>query len=184
MQNIVHEIYSGGSIKVRITEDIDSLSNEDKILAIGSSRTITYQYQTQSEMLMNYFRIIDESNEQILSCIDKYIIQETQYFPIYAFSKINNKIKKIAVLKKQQLKKIEAIRSSMTEKKRIVRSSIKEVIEDQSIPQSYKQDVIIWSILENKISLNDVECYLKDYEEKKSTAYHKLLCVYDYEKYK
>src|SRR5699024_610541 len=46
VQNIVKEIYSGGEIKVTITEDLDSLKNSDKILAIGSEKTIKYQYLT------------------------------------------------------------------------------------------------------------------------------------------
>ena len=55
VQSIVKEIYSGGNIKVKITEDLDSLNNSDKIIAIGSIKTIQYQYQTSSEMMSNYF---------------------------------------------------------------------------------------------------------------------------------
>ena len=55
VQNIVKEIYAGGEIKVSITEDLDTLKNGDKILAIGSSKTIQYQYQTAPELLANYF---------------------------------------------------------------------------------------------------------------------------------
>src|SRR5690606_33173832 len=54
VQNIVKEIYAGGEIKVSITEDLDSLKNGDKILAIGSSRTIQYHYHTAPELLVNY----------------------------------------------------------------------------------------------------------------------------------
>lgn len=50
VQNVVKEIYAGGSIKVNVTEDLDSLNNSDKIIAIGSSKTIQYQYQTSAEM--------------------------------------------------------------------------------------------------------------------------------------
>ena len=57
VQNVVKEIYAGGSIKVNITEDLDSLDNSDKIIAIGSTKTIQYQYQTSSEMMANYFKI-------------------------------------------------------------------------------------------------------------------------------
>jgi hypothetical protein len=39
VQNVVKEIYAGGSIKVNITEDLDSLDNSDKIIAIGSTKT-------------------------------------------------------------------------------------------------------------------------------------------------
>ncbi|MDI1222346.1 SIR2 family protein [Acinetobacter sp.] len=36
VQSIVKEIYAGGEIKVSITEDLDSLKNSDKVIAIGS----------------------------------------------------------------------------------------------------------------------------------------------------
>ncbi|HCY4746984.1 TPA: SIR2 family protein, partial [Staphylococcus aureus] len=102
VQNIVKDIYSGGEIKVAITEDIDTLQNYEKILAIGSRKTITYDYQTTPELMINYFKIIEEDNKELLSIIDKLKIQSQQYFPIFAFSKINNKIAHAEELKKQQ----------------------------------------------------------------------------------
>lgn len=102
VQNIVKEIYAGGNIKVKITEDLDSLSNSDKIIAIGSSKTISYQYQTSAEMMSNYFSIIDESNSQLLTLINKHKIQPQQYFPVFGFGKICTEIENIAALKEQQ----------------------------------------------------------------------------------
>ena len=58
VQTIVKEIYSGGSIKVMITESLDDMKNGDRILAIGSSKTIKYQFMTTSEMTQDYFTII------------------------------------------------------------------------------------------------------------------------------
>ncbi|WP_425437518.1 SIR2 family NAD-dependent protein deacylase [Neisseria iguanae] len=52
MQSIVKEINTGGNIKVYFTEDMDSLSNGDRVIAIGSSKTITYNFQTTSEMML------------------------------------------------------------------------------------------------------------------------------------
>lgn len=46
VQSVFREICSGGSIKVNITEDLDDIKNGDKIIAIGSVRTIECQYQT------------------------------------------------------------------------------------------------------------------------------------------
>lgn len=60
VQSIVKEIYAGGNIKVKITQDLDSLDNSDRILAIGSSRTIKYQYLTSNETMANYFVVIAE----------------------------------------------------------------------------------------------------------------------------
>ena len=88
VQNIVKEIYSGGEIKVTITENLDSLKNSDKILAIGSSKTINYHYLTISEMIAKYFKIIEESNYQALELINKQKIPSSQYFPVFGFSQI------------------------------------------------------------------------------------------------
>ena len=60
VQNVVKEIYAGGTIKVRITNDLDELDNSDKVLVIGSQKSITYSYQTAPEMMKNYFDIIEE----------------------------------------------------------------------------------------------------------------------------
>jgi hypothetical protein len=46
VQNIVKEIIRGGDKKVSITEDFDTLKNGVKILAIGSTKTINYHYET------------------------------------------------------------------------------------------------------------------------------------------
>lgn len=102
VQTIVKEIYSGGSIKVMITENLDDMRNGDKILAIGSSKTIQYQFMTTSEMIQKYFTIIDESNYAILSLINKQTIGESQYFPIYGFSVICDEIHNVDRLKRIQ----------------------------------------------------------------------------------
>lgn len=104
VQTIVGDIYKGGNsknaIKVRITEDLDSLENSDKVLAIGSEHTIKYEFRTVSEIMIDYFSIIDENNIQILDLINKQTIQSNQYFPVYAFSLINLEIERIDELKK------------------------------------------------------------------------------------
>lgn len=182
VQNIVAEIYSGGSIKVTITEDIDSLKNDDKILAIGSSKTISYQYQTSSELMANYFKIIDESNSQILTLIDKYKLQKTQYFPIFGFSKINTELESIEKLKAQQIDKLPQINgripcaySNFT--------AIEEILQSKEISTSYITSAIVWGIISGNLSLDEVEIYLRNYEDKETTDYRKLLCAYDYKKY-
>ncbi|ENT1304383.1 SIR2 family protein, partial [Neisseria gonorrhoeae] len=50
-QSIAKEIYTGGNIKVSFTEDMDNLNNSDKVVAIGSTKTISYNFQTTSEMM-------------------------------------------------------------------------------------------------------------------------------------
>ena len=169
-------------VEVTITEDIDSLKNDDKILAIGSSKTISYQYQTSSELMANYFKIIDESNSQILTLIDKFKLQKTQYFPIFGFSKINTELKSIEKLKAQQIDKLPQINgkipcaySNFT--------AIEEILQSEEISTSYITSAIVWGIISGNISLDEVEIYLRNYEDKETTDYRKLLCAYDYKKY-
>ncbi len=183
VQNIVKEIYSGGEIKVSITEDLDSLKNGEKILAIGSSRTIQYHFQTASELLANYFNIIDESNSQILVLIDKYIIQPAQYFPIYGFSIINPNIQNTEKLKTQQVKNIELSLNRMQQTCKQQHETIEDIINDISIPPSYKMNSIIWNTYEGHLSLNDVEVFLRENVSDIDTEYRKLLSAYDYKKY-
>lgn len=71
VQDIVGDIYKGANgIKVEITEDLATLKNSDKVLAIGTDKTIKYQYQTSKELMVDYFSVIEEADEQRLSLID------------------------------------------------------------------------------------------------------------------
>lgn len=183
VQNIVKEIYAGGDIKVNITEDLESIKNSDKIIAIGSSKTIQYQYQTSSEMMTNYFKIIDESNSQLLELINKHIIQSTQYFPVFGFETICTRINRIDELKKQQRKKIENAIFSVPESCKISHSSIDDILANTNISTSNKNNAILWHTHTGNLPLCEVEQFLRDYSNKSDTAYRRLLCVYDLKKY-
>ncbi|MBC6005045.1 SIR2 family protein [Paeniclostridium sp. NSJ-45] len=184
VQNIVHEIYSGGKIKVAITEDVDSLRNDEKILAIGTSKTISVQYRNASELMMNYFNILDESNAQALALIDVYSIQSKQYFPIFGFSKINDKVKSINILKQRQETNLNNFKSTIKDICKTDFTSIEEINSCEFISNTNKMPAIIWSVLEGNIDLNIVEEYLKNFDDKNHTNYKKLLCAYDLKKYK
>lgn len=183
VQNIVKEIYAGGDIKVNITEDLEALKNGDRILAIGSSKTIQYQYQTAAELLANYFNVIDESNEQILNLIDKYTIQPTQYFPIFAFSSINENINTSKELKAQQIKNIEAYIKVIPQNSQVKHIKVSDILDDNNISASYKKDSILWNTFQGNIILEEIEDYLRKYNLPKDTNFRKLLSVYDYKKY-
>jgi hypothetical protein len=183
VQNIVKEISSGGDIKVSITEDLDSIKNSDKIIAIGSSRTIQYQYQTASEMMANYFKIIDESNSQLLELINKHSIQSAQYFPVFGFSEICKNIDRIEALKAQQERKVEVALEAVPETCKSVHSSINDVFEDVNITGSNKINAVLWLVYTGEISLDETEIFLRGFENKSDTSYRKLLCVYDLKKY-
>lgn len=185
VQGIVREIYSGGNIKVRITNDLDELNNHDKVLAIGSQKTITYSYQTASEVLKKYFTIIEEENIQILDLIDKFKIHSQQFFPIYGFCKINNNIKSALKLQEQQQAKLHSISDRMKGKYNISVTTVKEILEDNSIAKSFKEDAIVYAVITKKINVDSLGEYLKSCNDKykNSTHYKKMLCAYDYVKY-
>lgn len=183
VQGVVKEIYEGGSIQVNIVDDIDALKNGEKVLAIGNVNRISYEYQTTGEIMANYFKIIDEDNSQLLSLIDKQRIQKTQFFPIFAFAEINKTISSAEKLKTQQVDKLNTILSSLTKINKKTYTCIQEIMNDKSISVSNKSFSIMYSILNNSISLDDAEYYLINYDIKQSTEYRRILCAYDYMKY-
>jgi hypothetical protein len=61
-QDVFKEIKTGGEIKVGITDDLETLKNGEKVLAIGSINNIKYEFNTASEMMSIYFKIVDEDN--------------------------------------------------------------------------------------------------------------------------
>lgn len=183
VQTVVKEIYSGGSIKVSIVEEIDDLKNNDRILVIGSSKTIQYQYQTQKETIENYFKIIEESNSNLLLLIDKYNIQTAQYFPIYGFSLINPEIADLEKLKSQQIVKLKSCKSGIKDNCKTLHSTVKEVLDDESVAQTNKDLAILHLIFNNKLELDDIENYLKYQIDKKQPNFRKLLCAFDIKKY-
>nr|WP_319217755.1 SIR2 family protein [uncultured Trichococcus sp.] len=184
VQTVVKDIYSGGSIKVRITEDLDQLNNSDKVLVIGSDKTISYEFQTVSEMMANYFSIIEEENIQILSTIDKLKIQSQQYFPMYGFSTINQNISSSSRLRTQQETKLTEMINNINSKCKGNYKTIDEIERDESLAKSYQVSAIIYGVMQEQISLTEVEAYLKKYTDKQSTDYRKLLCAYDFIRYK
>lgn len=183
VQSVVKEIYSGGNIKVNITEDLDSLHNNDKIIAIGSSKTINYQFQSIPEMMANYFNIIDESNDQLLKLINKLTINHAQWFSIFAFSKICHEIERADDLKQQQRDKIVTYLNTLNHSSQSEHDNIKAIIDDDHITRGNKLNAVFWSIYNENLEYSDIENFLENIGNKKDTQYRRLLCVYDFKKY-
>lgn len=183
VQNIVKEIYAGGNIKVSITEDLDELKNSDKVLAIGTNKTIRYVYQKSTEYITNYFKIMEEGNSQILSIIDEFEIQNGQYFPIYGYSTINNNIKTSQHLKKIQLTNLTTSLSNMPKQIQVNHKTIADIELDETISPSNKINAIIYATMNNLLDLNEVKSYLISIPDKKPSNIRKLLCAYDLKKY-
>lgn len=183
VQAIVKEIYAGGEIKVMITEDLDSLNNSDRILAIGSSKSITYQFLTSAETMANYFSVIEEANSQLIELINKYKISSTQFFPIFGFDKIYDKLMLAEKLKDQQVEKLKTALNSFSPICKCDHNTIEKIKNDDTITAGNKVNAIMWAICNQSVNLEDCEAYLRSMERKNDTQYRKLLCAYDYMKY-
>lgn len=181
VQSVVKDIYEGGEIQVSIVGDINALKNDEKILAIGDITKIKYEYQNTSEMMENYFKIIEEDNSQLLELIDKHKIQSNQFFPIFGFAKINSSICCTEILKKQQIKKL---KSAISTRHKTNKRSLDEIKNDTLIPISGKIDAITYATIKGQLDLSEVEKYLKEFTDKQNTKYRKVLCAYDFMKYK
>jgi flavodoxin len=188
VQSVVKDIYSGAnndgsSIKVSITEDIDSLNNNDKILVIGSSNSIRYEHKNASSFMSDYFDIIEESNHHFVRLIDQINISKHQWFAIYAFDSIFSELEKSEVLKKQQIKKIEDYLVTLREVIQTKHKDLQSIIDDDTVTGSSKINAIMWSTWNDNLPLDDVEQYLQNMPDKKGTGYRRLLCAYDFKKY-
>lgn len=183
VQNIVRDIYEGGNIQVKIVNDIDTLLNSEKILAIGNVNRISYEYQTTGEMMANYFNIIEEDNSQLLSLIDKHAIQKEQFFPIFAFSQINNNISSSTNLKIQQKNKLKSIFDSTPIVAQKKFNTIKEIEDDPTISSVNICRAIVYSMLSGFLNSEDIKNFLINYEQKQSTDYRRILCAFDFINY-
>jgi len=182
VQSVVKNIYSGGDIKVKITEDLDSLENSEKILVIGTKKSIKYNYMSIKEMMSDYFKIIEEENAPLLELIDKQRIQALQFFPIYGFSTICTNIGKAENLKSQQKKKLEICFEKAKDIHYPIKT-IKDIVNNSEVCMSNIPDLICKYVLLENIDLDEVKEYLINFDDKNITNYKKILCAYDYVKY-
>lgn len=182
VQSVFMNIVSGGEIKVKITEDLDGLENSEKILAIGSKKSINYSYHNGTSILADYFEIIEESNFQVVQLINEITIQISQWFPIFGFSTVNDKVAKIDDLKAQQKDMIGKYIEGLTHHCEKRHTNIKDIYADITIIKSRKDNVLLWNIYQGNIDLDEVEAHLKAFKEK-DTLYRKILCFYDLKRY-
>lgn len=180
VQKVWSTIKSGGEIKVKITENLDELRNEEMVIAVGSERTVTYEYQTKSEMMQNYFKIVDEANTQLIALLNKQTIANHEHFPIYAFSFICPELENTQLYKERQLDKIISQLARIKACK-CDATTIEEILETT---KEYKvPNTIMYCVLNNTISLAQLRQYLTSKPHKIDTHYRRLLCLYDYLSY-
>ncbi|ERM10527.1 hypothetical protein L584_12075 [Pantoea agglomerans Tx10] len=181
VQKVWNEIKSGGDIEVKITEDLDQLKNGQMVLAVGSHKRVKYEFQTKPEMMQDYFKIVDEANKQIIILLNKQKIQSSQFFPIFSFSEICPELDNIVLYKEQQKRKLsDHFERTLANNCSNKHNSIAGIITDSSLSLSKKDDCIFHSYYEDKISEDEVKKFLLNVEDKNSTSYRRLLCLYDY----
>lgn len=191
--NILREIQQDGSnsaIKVHIVEDIDELKNSDKILAIGSDKTLNIEIKDKKDLLRLYFKIINDKSHLLVKCISVYTISSSEWFPVFGFSKLleeealeNALAGKLKQLKRQQANKISELKKELKNDARRFRrfSSIDDLFNSPDIITSLKPKNLQWLILNHHIQLNSVRDYLtqnKSFLDK--TDFRKILCIYDF----
>ena len=112
-------------------------------------------------------------------------IQEfiAQYFPMFAFSSINTDIESSERLKSQQVTNITECINTIPLNCQVIHTNIQDVLDDENIPSSYKNNSIIWNTSNDYIPLEEIENYLRNTLANNDTNYRKLLSVYDYKKY-
>lgn len=191
--NILREIQQDGSnsaIKVHIVEDIDELKNSDKILAIGSDKTLNIEIKDKKDLLRLYFKIINDKSHLLVKCISVYTISSSEWFPAFGFSKlveggIIDEIlaNKLSKFKTQQKEKILALQRELKSNENRFRkfSSIDELFESSDIISSLQHKNLEWLILSNYIDLNLVKDYLVENKDNlNNTNFRKILCIYDF----
>ena len=186
VQNVFKDIVSGGTIKVLITENIDDLHNQDKVLAIGSNKTIRYEFKTISELISSYFTVMEEGNHQLIKLIDQQSTSRDQYIPIYGFSKICPTLEKSKQFKISIFNKLRSFSDSNPERNAEIKKykHISEVIDAPEIAKSNKLDFIFRGVWHDVFDLDEVKNYLMHYEnDRHDSNYKRVLCAYDYKVY-
>lgn len=181
VQDIMMNIYStkGEGIFVHIEDDIDSLANDETVIAIGSKKTIEIKFLDIKSMIGNYFDIIKYRDEEALGALGIQKIQASMYFPARGFCEINSSFENVDKWIEYQDKKIDSIKGN----KYNCYSSVEEALEDISL--TYQPKIIAWNALHGNINIDNFKDYILNYKEEIdrgniSTSYRMLICVYDY----
>lgn len=87
-------------------------------------------------------------------------------------------------LKEQQKYKLDNIVGALPQVCKTSHTTINEITNDAYISISNRTNSIIYSILLSAFELAEIEEFLRNYEDKNHNDYRKLLCAYDYMKYK
>lgn len=80
-----------------------------------------------------------------------------------------------------QNQQVEKLRTYLQDRPNIDRTynSIQDIIEDENIANSYKNDHILYSSLSKTIDIDDLKNYLQNFQNKNESVYKRLLCAFD-----
>lgn len=185
--DVVREIVAGGSIKVSVAEDIETLKNSDKVLAIDSKENIKYLYKINNpaQFISEYFEIIEAQNSEVILLLDAMVVPINQWFPAYGFSQICTGLVCAETMKRSQYEKIISFHSNSRKDRfeNFNATDIKSILDTDQIRKTYKLEAIFHFILNDTIPLDDLKSYIESLEDDRNSEYRKLLCLYDYKKY-
>ena len=135
-------------------------------------------------MMQDYFKIVEEANKQLIILLNKQKIQSSQFFPIFAFSEICPELENVEIYKEQQRRKLgDHFERTSANNCSNNHNTIAEIISNQTISLSKKDDCIFHSYYENRLTSDEVKSFLLECADKNSTSYRRLLCLYDYKNY-
>lgn len=208
VQNIMHDMIdtakSSDKKSVREVIVVDSneeINNEDRVLVItygnrDTANTIKQtvfkeklipEHMTTTDFINNYFEILDEKNKERIKVIDRLTIAKNVYFPILGFKKIHSKLKNLSKIEQIQKQILDKFVKNFTKKPQLYKEhvSIEDVYKDSTIAISNKHATIVFNVWNDKIQLDSLELYLRNYDEDKSDSkYRRLITLYDYKRYK
>ncbi len=179
-ESIFCRIKEGGEIKVKLVGDLDSLSNDEMVLAVGSVHSIKIHMQTPQEMMENYFDIIDNKESHLVGLLDKFVINKRSYFPAFGFNKFCPGVKCLRVLMKNQEVLLKSSLKKIPTSHRMDEYVIEDIYSKYSLVDSKMQNIIFYNAFLGNISLISLEKHVKEFLPKNTTAYRKLLALYDY----
>ena len=209
VQSIMYDIVKKTTTKadnnvkeVVIVDSKEQIKNSDRILVItyGNRDTVNTIKQTifkervirthlsADDFIANYFEILDNKDIETIKVIDNITISSHQYFPIYGFLGVYNKLKNKVKIKKIQQNILNKFMASEN-KKKVVKfpqyNDIKDIYSDPNIATSFKHPCVMWNVWNDNIGLDNLEKYLRDYpnEDKKDSKYRRLVSLYDLKKY-
>lgn len=183
VQKIYKKILSGGDIKVRIVDDLDSISSGDTILAIGSVQNIKFEFYDVNDLIFNYFNIIESKKSEILKSLEKLPTSKRNWLPASGFYKINPEIEKLIPLIPNQKSKIKLKYKNIPAAAKIKAYDIDKLVSSGRLGQTNISYCIIYNIEKGNINLDSLETYLKSFKEKTNNDYRFLLCYFDYYKF-